>query len=102
MAIDQEFKLISILIVGLILGIAFILLKEKACKWLLRYGGLLVILGLGGTAISGSKFQETLFLIDASGLGRAYVVGCMLIFGGFTCAIWNVVKWMLGIKGSDS
>ena len=91
----QEFKIISIIVGGLILGTAIFFLKEKACNWLLRFGGFLVVLGLGGSFISGSKITETLVFIDASGIGRAYVIGCMITLSRVVCYIWHGLTLLL-------
>lgn len=92
MTIDQQFKLYSILIIGFVLGIVSILFKENSCKWILKYGGVLIILGLVGSMFTTKMFLETLLLIDASGIGRAYVVGCMLFVAGLVCALLNRCK----------
>lgn len=89
MNVTQEIKVISILVGGLILGTAIFFIKKKACSGLLRFGGLLIALGLGGSVISGSKITETLVFIDTAGIGRAYVVGCMITMSGIVCYMWH-------------
>ena len=88
----QNFNLALILVTGMIVGLIAAWQKKNAGLWLLKYGLFVCFSGIIGSAIYGGSLKDTLLLIESSGIGRAYVIGCAIIFSGIISSLIYYVR----------
>ena len=91
---NQAFKLALILATGFIVGAVAGWQNKNASLWLLKYGLIVCFAGIVGSAIAGS-LKDTLLLIDSSGIGRAYVIGCAIIVSGIIARLFHYIRSLL-------
>ena len=90
----QKFTLAFISVPGLLLGIVVAAMsKGGSGLWLFKYGGFLILLGvIPAVVLTNKNFLDVLLFIDTDGFGRAYVIGCMLVFSGTIVEFIHLIK----------
>lgn len=91
----QKITMAFIVLPGLSLGIAAIVLRKNIGLWLLRYGLIIAVPGVLLSLLANKDLFDVLFLIDASGFGRMYIVGCALLFAGLVVQSWQVIRTLI-------
>ena len=90
--LSQKISLSLIIIPGVILGIVAIIFKKHIGLWLISYGMIVGGTGIFFSIIFKEDILDVLILIDATGVARAYVIGCMLMLAGCIVKIWELFQ----------
>lgn len=80
-----------IIVPGLFLSIYLIMSKQDVIK-VISSGCLVAFIGLALEVMSGTSFSDAFYLIDVRGVGRAWIVGCMVVFAGTLTLLWNALN----------